>query len=301
MIEDMKSKILRLKKEKKAVILAHNYQIDEVQEIADYIGDSLALSKIAMNVKEDTIVFCGVKFMAETAKILAPDKKVLLPVAEAGCPMADMVTAENLRKTKKEYPEAVVVCYVNSSADVKAESDICCTSANALEVIKSIDSDKILFVPDRNLASYIKSQVKDKQIDMWQGFCIVHNRVSEDNLSYIKENYPVAPILVHPECRPEIIEHADFVGSTSEIIKKVKELKDKKIIIGTEEGILYTLKKQNPDKEFILLSNKLACVNMKKTTLQDVSNALENDINRIEIDETIREKAYNSLIRMISL
>lgn len=301
MIEDIKNKIARLKKEKGAVILAHNYQIDEVQEVADYIGDSLALSKIAMNVKEDTIVFCGVKFMAETAKILSPNKKVLLPVVEAGCPMADMVTAENLRRVKQDYPDSVVVCYVNSSADVKAESDICCTSANALNVIKSIDSDKILFVPDRNLGSYIKSQVSDKQIDMWQGFCIVHNRVRNDNISYIKENHPSAPILVHPECRPEVVDHADFVGSTSEIINYVKKLQDKKIIIGTERGILYTLKKQNTEKEFILLSDKLTCVNMKKTTLQDVSNVLENESNSIEIDEVTRQKAYKSLIKMISL
>ena len=301
MKENLKAKLIELKKEKNAVILAHNYQLDEIQEVADYIGDSLALSKIAMSVKEDVIVFCGVKFMAETAKILSPDKKVILPVIEAGCPMADMVTAEQLRSVKKDYPEAAVVCYVNSSAEVKAESDICCTSSNAINVVDSIKSKKILFVPDQNLGSYVGKQISDKEVILWQGFCIVHNRVTIQNLLHIKEKYPSAPVLVHPECRPEIVEQADFIGSTSEIIREVKKLKDKKIIIGTEKGILYTLKKQNPDKEFILLSEKLTCMNMKKTTLKDVISALENETNIIEVDERVRKKAYDTLKKMILL
>ncbi|WP_304941643.1 quinolinate synthase NadA [Vallitalea guaymasensis] len=301
MKENLKAKLIELKKEKNAVILAHNYQLDEIQEVADYIGDSLALSKIAMSVKEDVIVFCGVKFMAETAKILSPDKKVILPVIEAGCPMADMVTAEQLRSVKKDYPEAAVVCYVNSSAEVKAESDICCTSSNAINVVDSIKSNKILFVPDQNLGSYVGKQISDKEVILWQGFCIVHNRVTIQNLLHIKEKYPSAPVLVHPECRPEIVEQADFIGSTSEIIREVKKLKDKKIIIGTEKGILYTLKKQNPDKEFILLSEKLTCMNMKKTTLKDVISALENETNIIEVDERVRKKAYDTLKKMILL
>ncbi|WP_113674915.1 quinolinate synthase NadA [Vallitalea guaymasensis] len=301
MKENLKAKLIELKKEKNAVILAHNYQLDEIQEVADYIGDSLALSKIAMSVKEDVIVFCGVKFMAETAKILSPDKKVILPVIEAGCPMADMVTAEQLRSVKEDYPEAAVVCYVNSSAEVKAESDICCTSSNAINVVDSIKSNKILFVPDQNLGSYVGKQISDKEVILWQGFCIVHNRVTIQNLLHIKEKYPSAPVLVHPECRPEIVEQADFIGSTSEIIREVKKLKDKKIIIGTEKGILYTLKKQNPDKEFILLSEKLTCMNMKKTTLKDVISALENETNIIEVDERVRKKAYDTLKKMILL
>ncbi|WP_273326444.1 quinolinate synthase NadA [Vallitalea guaymasensis] len=301
MKENLKAKLIELKKEKNAVILAHNYQLDEIQEVADYIGDSLALSKIAMSVKEDVIVFCGVKFMAETAKILSPDKKVILPVIEAGCPMADMVTAEQLRSVKEDYPEAAVVCYVNSSAEVKAESDICCTSSNAINVVDSIKSKKILFVPDQNLGSYVGKQISDKEVILWQGFCIVHNRVTIQNLLHIKEKYPSAPLLVHPECRPEIVEQADFIGSTSEIIREVKKLKDKKIIIGTEKGILYTLKKQNPDKEFILLSEKLTCMNMKKTTLKDVISALENETNIIEVDERVRKKAYETLKKMILL
>lgn len=301
MKENLKAKLIELKKEKNAVILAHNYQLDEIQEVADYIGDSLALSKIAMSVKEDVIVFCGVKFMAETAKILSPDKKVILPVIEAGCPMADMVTAEQLRSVKEDYPEAAVVCYVNSSAEVKAESDICCTSSNAINVVDSIKSKKILFVPDQNLGSYVGKQISDKEVILWQGFCIVHNRVTIQNLLHIKEKYPSAPVLVHPECRPEIVEQADFIGSTSEIIREVKKLKDKKIIIGTEKGILYTLKKQNPDKEFILLSEKLTCMNMKKTTLKDVISALENETNIIEVDERVRKKAYDTLKKMILL
>lgn len=301
MKENLKAKLIELKKEKNAVILAHNYQLDEIQEVADYIGDSLALSKIAMSVKEDVIVFCGVKFMAETAKILSPDKKVILPVIEAGCPMADMVTAEQLRSVKEDYPEAAVVCYVNSSAEVKAESDICCTSSNAINVVDSIKSNKILFVPDQNLGSYVGKQISDKEVILWQGFCIVHNRVTIQNLLHIKEKYPSAPVLVHPECRPEIVEQADFIGSTSEIIREVKKLKDKKIIIGTEKGILYTLKKQNPDKDFILLSEKLTCMNMKKTTLKDVISALENETNIIEVDERVRKKAYDALKKMILL
>ncbi|QUH31747.1 quinolinate synthase NadA [Vallitalea guaymasensis] len=301
MKENLKAKLIELKKEKNAVILAHNYQLDEIQEVADYIGDSLALSKIAMSVKEDVIVFCGVKFMAETAKILSPDKKVILPVIEAGCPMADMVTAEELRNVKKDYPEAAVVCYVNSSAEVKAESDICCTSSNAINVVDSIKSDQILFVPDQNLGSYVAEQIKDKEVILWQGFCIVHNRVTSQNLLHIKEKYQFAPVLVHPECRPEIVEQADFIGSTSEIIREVKKLKDKKIIIGTEKGILYTLKKQNPDKDFILLSEKLTCMNMKKTTLKDVISSLENETNIIEVDESVRKKAYDALKKMILL
>lgn len=301
MKENLKAKLIELKKEKNAVILAHNYQLDEIQEVADYIGDSLALSKIAMSVKEDVILFCGVKFMAETAKILSPDKKVILPVIEAGCPMADMVTAEQLRSVKEDYPEAAVVCYVNSSAEVKAESDICCTSSNAINVVDSIKSNKILFVPDQNLGSYVGKQISDKEVILWQGFCIVHNRVTIQNLLHIKEKYPSAPVLVHPECRPEIVEQADFIGSTSEIIREVKKLEDKKIIIGTEKGILYTLKKQNPDKEFILLSEKLTCMNMKKTTLKDVISALENETNIIEVDERVRKKAYDTLKKMILL
>lgn len=301
MKEELKAKIKKLKKEKNAVILAHNYQLDEIQEVADYIGDSLALSKIAMNVKEDIIVFCGVKFMAETAKILSPNKKVILPVLDAGCPMADMVTAKQLKDVKKDYPNATVVCYVNSSAEVKAESDICCTSSNAINVVNSIKSNQILFVPDQNLGSYVAKQVKDKEIVLWQGFCIVHNRVMIENFKHIREKYPCAPVLVHPECRPDIVEQADFIGSTSEIINKVKELEDKKIIIGTEKGILYTLKKQNTDKEFILLSDKLTCRNMKKITIGDVLYSLENETNNIEVDEIIRNKAYNALKKMILL
>lgn len=301
MKEELKAKIKKLKKEKNAVILAHNYQLDEIQEVADYIGDSLALSKIAMNVKEDIIVFCGVRFMAETAKILSPNKKVILPVLDAGCPMADMVTAKQLKDVKKDYPNATVVCYVNSSAEVKAESDICCTSSNAINVINSIKSNQILFVPDQNLGSYVAKQVKDKEIVLWQGFCIVHNRVMIENFKHTREKNPCAPMLVHPECRPEIVEQADFIGSTSEIINKVKELEDKKIIIGTEKGILYTLKKQNTDKEFILLSDKLTCTNMKKITIGDVLHSLENETNNIEVDEIIRNKAYNALKKMILL
>ncbi|QUI21096.1 quinolinate synthase NadA [Vallitalea pronyensis] len=301
MIEDLQHQIMKLKKEKNACIVAHHYQTEDIQQIADFVGDSLALSKIAKQIKEDMIIFCGVKFMAETAKILSPHKKVILPVMEAGCPMADMVTPEQLRLVKKQYPHAEVVCYVNSSAEVKAESDICCTSSNAVSVINHLDAKQILFVPDQHLGAYAASQVKDKDIILWQGYCIVHHQLREEQLLHIKEKYPNAPILVHPECRPHIVRHADFVGSTAQIIDKARSIEQKQIIIGTERGVLYTLKKQNPHKEFILLSERLTCQNMKKTTLEHVRNALVNETHVVDVDENIRQKANRALERMISL
>ncbi len=293
--------INRLKRERNAIILAHNYQVSEVQDIADIVGDSFSLSKHAANTKHDVIVFCGVHFMAESAKILSPDKTVILPVRDAGCPMADMVTAEGIREMREKYPEAAVVTYVNSSAEVKAESDICCTSSNAVKVVQSIKNKQIIFAPDENLGRYIADKVKDKEIILWKGFCITHKRVRTDEVVKIKQYYPNAKILVHPECEAEVQNMADFLGSTSEIIQYAKQIPDKDIIIGTEEGVLHALKKQNPDKNFYLLSPGLICANMKKTRLQDVYQALLNMQYQIEVDAEIRGKALKALDEMLKI
>lgn len=297
----MIQEIQKLKKEKNAIIIAHNYQIPEIQEIADIVGDSLKLSQEAQKTKADIIVFCGVHFMAESAKILSPEKKVLLPVADAGCPMADMVNEEQLRTIKKEYPDVPIVCYVNSSAAVKAESDICCTSSNALKVVKSIEADQILFVPDKNLGSYIAKQVPEKDILLWEGFCITHHRIKVKDIDDVKEHHPDALILVHPECPPEIVERADFVGSTSQIIHYAKESENKKFVIGTEMGVLHQLRKDSPNKKFYLLSSGLTCYNMKKTSLKDVYEALLYEKNEIVVEEETRKKALGTLDRMLKL
>lgn len=293
--------IQKLKKEKNAIILAHNYQMPEVQDIADVVGDSYSLSRHAADTSSDVIVFCGVHFMAESAKILSPDKIVLLPVLDAGCPMADMVTAPRLREMKAKYPDAAVVCYVNSSAEVKAESDICCTSSNALKVVQSLEKKQVIFVPDENLGSYVASKVKDKEIILWKGFCITHKRVKAEEVKKIRQLHPNAKILMHPECEPEVQKLADFLGSTSEIIRHAREIPDRDIIIGTEEGVIHTLRKQNPDKNFYLLSSGLICTNMKKTRIEDVHNALLNMKHEIHVDEDIRMKALKSLEEMLKI
>jgi quinolinate synthase len=293
--------IQKLKKEKNAIILAHNYQMPEVQDIADVVGDSYSLSRHAADTSSDVIVFCGVHFMAESAKILSPDKIVLLPVLDAGCPMADMVTAPRLREMKAKYPDAAVVCYVNSSAEVKAESDICCTSSNALKVVQSLEKKQVIFVPDENLGSYVASKVKDKEVILWKGFCITHKRVKAEEVKKIRQLHPNAKILMHPECEPEVQKLADFLGSTSEIIRHAREIPDRDIIIGTEEGVIHTLRKQNPDKNFYLLSSGLICTNMKKTRIEDVHNALLNMKHEIHVDEDIRMKALKSLEEMLKI
>lgn len=301
MQNNLAEEIRRLKKERNAIILAHNYQVPEVQDVADIVGDSFALSRHAAETDSDVIVFCGVHFMAESAKILSPDKTVLLPVRDAGCPMADMVTAPKLREMKARYPDAAVVCYVNSSAEVKAESDVCCTSSNALKVVESLENKQVIFVPDKNLGSYIASKVKNKEIILWKGFCITHKRVKVEEVQKIRQLHPNAKILMHPECEPEVQKLADFLGSTSAIIKYAGEIPEKDIIIGTEEGILHLLKKQNPDKNFYLLSMGLICTNMKKTRLEDVHSALLNMQHEIHVDEDIRIKALKSLERMLKI
>jgi quinolinate synthase len=295
------SNINKMKKEQNAVIVAHNYQVDEVQEIADVVGDSLALSQFCAKNSADTIVFCGVHFMAESAKILSPEKTVLLPEINAGCPMADMVTADALREAKKKYPEAVVVCYINSSAEVKAECDICCTSSNALSVIKSIEQKDILFVPDKNLGSYVAKMVPEKNIILWQGYCITHHKVKIEEVLKAKELHPDALLLVHPECQPEIAELADYVGSTKQIIDFAKNSDNDKFIIGTEMGVLYQLKKDNPTKTFYLMSNGLICPNMKKTSLQSVHDALALKRYNITLSDDIINRASHCLNKMLEV
>ena len=269
--------------------------------MADIIGDSLALSRAAQEVDNKLIVFCGVHFMAESAKILSPHKKILLPAIDAGCPMADMITAEDLREYKAKNPDTTIVCYVNSSAEVKAESDICCTSSNALKVIKSINSKKILFVPDQNLGNYIKNKVEDKEIELWPGFCITHHRVKGQEVEIVKELHPDAEVLVHPECNDEVIQRADFVGSTSQIISYATNSDKTKFIIGTEMGVLHKLETDNPDKKFYLLSTGLICNNMKKTNLNNIYESLKNEQHEIHVKEEIRIKALKALDRMLEI
>jgi len=297
---DLKQEIKKLLKEKNAVLLAHNYQIDDIQEIADFTGDSLGLSIEASKVKEDIIVFAGVHFMAETAYMLSPNKKVLLPEIDAGCPMADMVTAEELREFKSKYPGVPVVCYVNSSAEVKAESDICCTSANAVNVVKSLDSDRVIFVPDRNLGHYV-SRFVDKEIILWNGFCPIHERVTRRDIEMLKTEHPDALVVLHPECPPDVIELADHVCSTSGVYTFCNESKHKKFIIGTERGVGYRLKKENPDKEFYFAYTPFQCKNMKKTTLKKVYDSLVEEKYEIKVDEDIRKKAVLSIERMLQV
>lgn len=300
-VKELKENIIQLKKEKNATIVAHNYQVDDVQEIADLVGDSFALAKYCASSPAEVIVFCGVHFMAESAKILSPHKTVLLPEKDAGCPMAEMVTAEGLREEKKRYPDAAVVCYINSNADVKAESDICCTSSNAVKVIKSVKQKRIIFTPDQNLGAYVARQVPEKEIILWKGFCATHHKVKAAEVEKIKAMHPDARLLVHPECKPEIWELADFVGSTKQIIEFATQSTDKKFIIGTEMGVLCKLKKDNPEKEFYLMAPGLVCPNMKKTSLQSVYNALKDMKYKIELDEEVRIKAKASLDRMLEI
>lgn len=293
--------IKRLKEEKNAVIVAHNYQVDEVQEIADMVGDSLALSRYCADNPADVVVFCGVHFMAESAKILSPQKTVLLPERDAGCPMADMVTPEAIREKKNEIPDAAVVCYINSSASVKAESDICCTSSNAVKVAKAVTEKKILFIPDQNLGQYVSQKVPEKEIILWKGFCITHHRIKVHEVEKIKEIHPDAVLVVHPECQPEIAALADFVGSTKQIIDYTRNSPKTKFIVGTEMGILYGLKKESPYKQFYLMSQGLVCPNMKKTSLSRVYSALKDMKYQIEIDEDTRQKARICLDRMLEI
>ena len=295
----MIEEILRLKKEKNAMILSHHYQSLEIKEVSDFVGDSLELSKVAAKIDCDMIILCGVHFMAETAKMLAPEKRVFLPNMAAGCPMADMVTADKLIEMKVQYPEAVVVTYVNSSAAVKSVSDICCTSSNAVKIVSSVEAQEIIFVPDQNLGQYVQKQCPDKTIHLWKGFCPTHHRVTQletlDRLNKISN----AVLFAHPECRPEVLELSDFIGSTAQIIEACKSTEASKIIIGTEQGVVDTLRKILPEKEFFMLDEQMVCKNMKKTTLEDILTVLVKEKGEITIDQKVAENASRAIAKMI--
>jgi quinolinate synthase len=294
------TEILQLKKERNAIILAHNYQVPAVQDIADLTGDSLELSRAAATMEGDVIVFCGVDFMAETAAILSPKKTVLLPAADACCPMAEMITAGELRLLKSRYPGAAVVCYVNTTAEVKAESDICCTSSNAVNVVNSLQEDQVIFVPDRNLARYAARFTK-KEILPWDGFCIVHDQITPEQVESARERYPEAKVVVHPECRPEVIDRSDHVASTSGMIRYVCTTPSTSFIIGTEVGILHRIKKECPAKNCYPLSESAVCRNMKKTDLTKVRDALRTLRPRVTVPEATARQAHRAIERMLAL
>ena len=300
-IKDLQANIRRLLKERKAILLVHNYQPPEVQDIADLYGDSLELSIRASQTDAEVIVFCGVHFMAETASILSPDKRVLLPVITAGCDMADMINAEALRKKKSEMPDAVVISYVNTTAEVKAESDICCTSANAIRVANSFDPrQRILMTPDKNLALYARRET-GRDIDYWDGYCPVHNNLTVSQVKRAKKAHPDALFLAHPECPPGVLEMADEVKSTSGMIAFAHKSDRKEFIIGTETGILHSLSRKNPDKIFIPASSDMVCLDMKKIGLQDILRALEQMEPAVKVPEDIRRKAKQAVDRMLAI
>jgi len=296
----MFERIRELKRLRNAVILAHNYQIGEVQDVADFVGDSFELSQIASRSDADVIVFCGVYFMAETAAILAPEKIVLLPEILAGCSLADTITVESLWEKKAQHKDAAVVTYINSPAVVKAESDICVTSSNALRVVNSLDEDEILFVPDMNLGSFIANQT-EKRLILWEGCCETHHCVGPQHIANARKTHPDAVVIVHPECRPEVVKAADYAFSTGGMIKFARETSCKKIIVGTEMGLIHRLEKENPDKQFFLLSQGLICPSMKFTNLDKVSKALETMQPRITVPLPIRDLARRPLERMLAV
>lgn len=297
---ELLERIDELRARREAVILAHNYQLGEVQDIADYVGDSLDLARKAAATPAEVIVFCGVHFMAETAAILSPDKIVLLPAKEAGCPLADMADAERLRRMKTEHPGAAVICYVNSSAEVKAESDICCTSANAAKVIAQIEPGRdIIFLPDQYLGDYVR-EVTGRQLILWPGFCPTHMRILPEHINRKKKQYPDAKVIVHPECRREVTRMADEVLSTSGMCRYARESDAHTIIIGTELGIIHRLAKENPDKHFVPATEQAICPNMKLITLEQVLWALEEMQYRIEVPQQVRSRAEAAVQRMIA-
>ena len=299
-MRELADKIRALKQERNATILAHNYQLGEVQDVADFVGDSLELSQRAARVESEVIVFCGVDFMAETAAILCPDKTVLLPVAHASCPMANMITADQLRARKAELPGVPVVCYVNSSAEVKAESDICCTSANGVKVVASLDADAVLFVPDQYLGAFIATQVAQKMI-LWPGYCPTHARITSDDIARLRREFPAAVVMVHPECRPDVIESADTAQSTGGMLRFARETSARQVIVGTEIGMIYRLRQENPDKQFIPVSEQAVCPNMKAITLDTVLWALEDLTTVITVPEPVRTRALGAVERMLAL
>ncbi len=300
-MQEIIQKINKLKKEKNAVILAHSYQNVEIDEVADFVGDSLGLSKLAAKTDADIIVFAGVYFMAETAKILSPEKKVLLPNMNSGCQMANMIDGKQVQEFKAQHPDAPLVCYVNSTAEVKAHTDICCTSANAIDVVRSLNAKKVLFAPDCYLGSWVQRNLKDVEIISYNGYCPTHLRMTPEDVQKMKIVYPEAPVLIHPESHQEVVRLADYVGSTTQIMQYCEKSNKKTFLIGTEIGVVERLKRDFPEKEFILISNKLVCHNMKYNSLEDILYVLENETNEITVEEEIRLKALQSIEKMVSL
>lgn len=300
-MEQKKLRIEELKAAKNAVIMAHYYVEDEVQDIADYIGDSYYLSDMATKIDADVIVLCGVIFMGESAKVLNPNKKVLLPAADADCPMAHMATIEKIREVRTQYEDVAVVCYVNSTAELKAASDVCVTSANALKIVKALPNKNIFFIPDQNLAHYIADQLPEKNFIFNDGFCHVHHTVTPQQITQAKQARPDALVLVHPECKPEVTAMADYIGSTSGIIKFATESDAKQFIVVTEMGVLHELKKRNPDKAFYVAGNMQVCPNMKKITLDKIIDALEQEKPEVVMDAGLMEAAHKPMVRMLEL
>ncbi len=298
---DIKARIHELKKEKNAVVLAHYYVPDEVQEIADYIGDSFYLSKVATGIEADTIVFCGVSFMGESAKILNPNKVVIMPDETADCAMAHMADVDKIKMVREQYDDVAVVCYINSTAELKVHSDVCVTSANAVKIVQALPNQNIYFIPDVNLARYVASKVQNKHFIFNDGFCPIHHALKVEDVITVKNQYPKAEFLVHPECQSEILEMADYIGSTSGIIDYATNSDEKEFIIGTEQGVLYELRKKNPDKVFHLVSDKMICHDMKKVTLEKVLHGLENLNHQMEVKDEIRNGANHALNRMLEL
>ena len=300
-MQDITQQIKTLKETQNAIILAHNYQLPEIQDIADYVGDSLELARISQDIAQETILFCGVYFMAEITKILNPGKTVLMPDLHAGCPMADMINPQQLTVEKEKHPSAGVMCYVNSNADIKALSDVCCTSANGVKVARSMKEDEIIFIPDKYLGSYIAGQLADKKFHFWPGYCPTHMVFSKEDLLKLKKQYPDARIVAHPECRLDVQEIADRICSTSQMIRYAQETDSSEFIICTELGMLHRLKKENPAKRFIPGSPNAICPNMKLTTVEKILWSLERQEFKIEVEEKTRRQALKSIERMLSL
>jgi len=299
-LKQAREKIAKLKKELQAIIVAHNYQRPEVQDVADFTGDSLELARKCVGIEAEVIVFCGVRFMAETAAILNPASTVLSSHPDAGCPLADTIDIESLKQWKDRYPEAAVVAYVNTTAAIKAESDICCTSANGVEAVNMVPNGEILFVPDRNLGHYVSTKVS-KRIILYPGFCYVHDSVTAEQVILARQHYPQAKVLVHPECRPEVISLADAALSTSQMLRYTRESNHKLFLIGTEKGMLYPLRKQNPEKEFHSMVNNFICTDMKKTTLETIVKVMQTMGNVVTVPEEIRVKAKQAIDKMLAI
>lgn len=294
-------RIKKLKQEKNAIILAHSYQNIEIDEVADYVGDSLYLSRKAQETDAKIIVFAGVYFMAQTAKTISPDKKVLLPNINAGCLMADMIDLQQMEDFKKQYPELPTVCYINSTAEVKSKCDICCTSSNALKIVESLNAPKVLFVPDANLGKWVESKLDGVEVITYQGHCPIHNNVAVEDIIRARKEHPDTKILIHPECKPEVSALGDYVGSTSGIINYVKNSSDNKFVIVTEKGVVDRLRRDYPEREFILISDNMLCESMKLTTLEEILYSLEHETNEITLDENIRQLSSKCIERMLEV